>query len=50
MRVTISWENHNRRYTIDVIEFLKQMNINVKEEELRATAMKLLEQNELKQE
>lgn len=50
MRVTISWTNHNRKYTIGLREFLKQMNINASDEEIHAAARKLLEQNELKQE
>jgi hypothetical protein len=50
MRITISWETHNRRYTIGVVEFLKHLNIKVTDEELKATAKKLLEQNEVHQE
>lgn len=50
MRITISWTTHDRRYTIGVVEFLKHLNINITDDQLKATARKLLEQNEVKQE
>jgi hypothetical protein len=50
MRVTISWTTHARKYSIGLQEFLKQMGINVTEEQIKATARKLLEQNEVTKE
>lgn len=50
MRVQISWETHSRRYTIDLVEFLKYMDIIVTDEQVKATARKLLEQKEAKPE
>lgn len=50
MRVFVSWSNHNRRYSIDLVEFLKVMELNVDEAQIKAAARKLLEQNELKSE
>lgn len=50
MRVFVSWQNHNRRYSIDLEYFLKQMDINVTDDQLKATARKLLEQNEMDEE
>lgn len=50
MKVTISWTTHDRRYTIDLVEFLKNMDIIVTDEQVKATARKLLEQRELKEE
>lgn len=50
MRVTISWTTHNRRYTIGLVEFLKHLNIQVTEQDLKEAAKKLLEQNEVQQE
>lgn len=50
MRVQITWETHNRRYSIDLVEFLKNMGIVVTEEEVKASAKKLLEQRQVTQE
>lgn len=50
MRVTISWTTHDRRYTISLAEFLKQMGIDATDAQIKAAARKLLEQNEAKQE
>lgn len=50
MRVSVSWTNHNRRYTIDLQHFLKQIGIEVSEDQLKAAARKLLEQNEMEPE
>lgn len=48
MKVTISWQTHNRKYTVDLIEFLATMGIDSDEEQIKAAARKLLEQNEAK--
>lgn len=50
MRVTISWTTHDRKYTIGLVEFLKQMGIVVDDAQVKAAARKLLEQNEVKEE
>jgi hypothetical protein len=50
MRLYISWASHNRKYSIGVAEFLKQMGIEVTDEQLVATAKKLLEQQEVEAE
>lgn len=50
MRVTISWTTHDRKYTIGLVEFLKQMGIVVDDEEVKAAARKLLEQNQVTKE
>lgn len=50
MRVSITWETHNRRYTISLVEFLKQMGIVVDDAQVKAAAKKLLEQREVTQE
>lgn len=50
MRVQISWTTHARKYTVDLLEFLATMGIESSEEEIRAAARKLLEQNEAKPE
>lgn len=50
MRVIITWETHNRRYSISLVEFLKNMDIIVTDEQVKATARKLLEQKEAKPE
>lgn len=47
MRVFVAWESHNRRYSINLIEFLKVMGIIVDEAQIKATARKLLEQREM---
>jgi hypothetical protein len=49
MRLTISWTTHNRRYSINLVEFLKVAGIVVSEDELKAAAKKLLEQNALQE-
>lgn len=46
MRVVFQWETHNRRYSVNAIDFLKEMDIMVSDDKLVATAKKLLEQNE----
>ncbi len=50
MRLTISWTNHDRKYTIGVVEFLKNMGIEVSDDQLKATAKKLLEQRAVQDE
>lgn len=45
MRVTISWTTHDRKYTVDLLEFLATMGIDSSESEIKAAAKKLLEQN-----
>lgn len=50
MKLIIEWTTHSRRYTIGVFEFLKAMGLDVSDEQLVATAKKLLEQNEVKAE
>lgn len=50
MKLTIAWTSHNRRYTIGVSEFLKAMGLEVSDEQIVATAKKLLEQNEVEPE
>jgi hypothetical protein len=50
MRVQISWTTHDRKYTIDLVEFLKNMGIVVSDEEVKATAKKLLEQRQVTEE
>lgn len=47
MRVVISWTTHDRRYSIGVSEFLKEMGLDVSDEQIVATAKKLLEQREV---
>lgn len=46
----MSWQTHSRRYSIDLVEFLKVMELNVDEAQIKAAAKKLLEQNEMQQE
>lgn len=46
MRVFISWTTHDRKYSVDLLEFLATMGIQSTEDEIRAAARKLLEQNE----
>jgi hypothetical protein len=50
MRVTISWTTHDRRYTIGLEQFLKTLGLDIKDEDIKAAAKKLLEQREAKQE
>lgn len=47
MRIILQWENHNRRYSVDAVVFLKHAGIIVSDDKLVATAKKLLEQNEI---
>lgn len=48
MKIVVSWEKHDREYTIGVIPFLKALGIDVDDEKLIETTKKLLEQEELK--
>jgi hypothetical protein len=48
MKIVVSWEIHDREYTIGVIPFLKAMGIDVDDERITQTTKKLLEQEEMK--
>lgn len=50
MRVFVSWTTHDRRYSIDLVEFLKVIGLNVEEAQIKAAAKKLLEQREMEEE
>ena len=47
MKIVVSWEIHDREYTIGVIPFLKAMGIDVDDERITQTTKKLLEQEEM---
>jgi len=48
MKIVVSWEIHDREYTIGVIPFLKAMGIDVDDATIEKTTKKLLEQEEMK--
>lgn len=48
MIVLVKWTAHNRQYSIGLQEFLKQLDIDVKNEKIEQTVKRLLEQQELK--
>lgn len=47
MSVLVQWTQHNRRYTIGLETFLKTMELDVTDEQIKKTAKYLLEQNEM---
>lgn len=47
MKLIIEWTTHSRRYTVGVSQFLKAMGLDVSDEQIVATAKKLLEQREV---
>lgn len=47
MKIIVSWEFHDREYTIGVIPFLKAMGIDVDDAQITETTKKLLEQEEM---
>lgn len=47
MIVLVKWTAHNRQYSIGLQEFLKQLDIDVKNEKIEATVKRLLEQEEM---
>lgn len=47
MIVLVKWQEHDRQYTIGISKFLKQLGVNVNDEEIKAVIKKLLEQEEM---
>lgn len=47
MIVIVKWLEHNREYEIGIQPFLKAMNIDADDEQIKRTIQKLLEQEEM---
>jgi len=49
MIVKVEWTEHNRKYTIGIKQFLKELGLDIPDEQIQKTIIKLLNQNELEQ-
>jgi len=47
MKIVVSWQEHEREYTIGVIPFLKAMGVDVDDATIEQTTKKLLEQEDM---
>jgi hypothetical protein len=50
MKVTVSWDFHDRRYTIGISRLLQLLELDVTEEQVKQAIIKLLEQEEMTRE
>jgi len=48
--VLVKWEEHDRIYSMGLLEFLKQANLDVDNAKIEATVKRLLEQQEFRRE
>lgn len=48
MIVLVKWSEHDRHYTIGISKFLKQLGVEINEEQIKLAVKKLLEQEEMK--